>query len=180
MNGRFNPSTALKRADELMAVNQHSTALQLLHEILTSKRAKATPLPVLEGIVLKFVELCVLMGKGKMAREGILQYKNIAQNTNVNTIETVIKRFIDEASLRLEKAQLKANQINLALIDDLEAAETPESIIMNTVSNEDSKDRTDRQVVTPWLRFLWEAYRTALDTLRNNSKLENFYQVFQS
>jgi translation initiation factor 3 subunit A len=115
-----------------------------------------------------------------MAREGIFQYRNLAQNTNVTTIETVIKRFIDEASLRLEKAQLKANQINLALIDDLEAAETPESIIMNTVSNEDSKDRTDRQVVTPWLRFLWEAYRTALDTLRNNSKLENFYQVIST
>ncbi len=66
------------------------------------------------------------------------------------------------------------------LVDDLEAAETPESIMMNTVSQEESKERTDRQVVTPWLRFLWEAYRNALDTLRNNSRLEGLYQVLSN
>lgn len=89
----------------------------------------------------------------------------------------VITKFLQLAKDRLLDAQQEANQINLALIDDLEAAETPESIMMNTVSNEDSKERTDRQVVTPWFRFQWEAYRTALDTLRNNSKLESAYQV---
>ena len=91
----------------------------------------------------------------------------------------VIKKFLEFAKNALNSAQNKANQINLVLIDDLEAAETPESIMMNTVSPEETKDRTDRQVVTPWLRFLWEAYRNALDTLRNNSRLEGLYQVNQ-
>ncbi|KAJ3318694.1 eukaryotic translation initiation factor 3 subunit A [Boothiomyces sp. JEL0866] len=170
------PENALKRAEELVAVSQHSSALILLHEIILSKRARATPLPTLEPIVLKFIELCVLLGKGKMAREGLFQYKNIAQNTTVATVDLVIKKFLELAKDRLEKAKKKANQINLTNIDDLEAAETPESIMMNTLSNEQSKDRTDRQVVTPWLRFLWEAYRTALDTLRNNARLESVYQ----
>ncbi|KAJ3313869.1 eukaryotic translation initiation factor 3 subunit A [Boothiomyces sp. JEL0838] len=170
------PENALKRAEELVAVSQHSSALTLLHEIILSKRARATPLPTLEPIVLKFIELCVLLGKGKLAREGLFQYKNIAQNTTVATIDLVIKKFLELAKDRLEKAKKKANQINLTNIDDLEAAETPESLMMNTLSNEQSKDRTDRQVVTPWLRFLWEAYRTALDTLRNNARLEGVYQ----
>lgn len=47
---------------------------------------------------------------------------------------------------------------------------------MSSVSGEQSKDRTDRAVVTPWLKFLWETYRTVLDILRNNARLEIMYQ----
>lgn len=48
---------------------------------------------------------------------------------------------------------------------------------MRTVTDEDTKDRTDREFVTPWLKFLWDTYRTALDVLRNNTKLELLYKV---
>jgi len=37
--------------------------------------------------MLLFVELCVDLRKGKSAKDGLYQYKNIAQNTNVGTIE---------------------------------------------------------------------------------------------
>lgn len=62
-------------------------------------------------------------------------------------------------------------------MDDLEAIETPETILLATVSGEQSRDRTDRAVVTPWLKFLWETYRTVLEILKNNARLEVMYQT---
>lgn len=48
---------------------------------------------------------------------------------------------------------------------------------MSTVSGEQSRDRTDRAIVTPWLKFLWETYRTVLDIFKNNARLEVMYQT---
>ncbi|KAJ3242556.1 eukaryotic translation initiation factor 3 subunit A [Chytriomyces hyalinus] len=174
------PENALKRAEELIAVSQHESALDLLHEVIMSKRTRATSIAVLEPILLRFIELAVIMRKGKVAKEGLHQYKNISQNVTVTAIELVIKKFIDLSEAKVAEAQTKADKINLDNVDDLEATETPESIILSTVSGDVSKDRTDREVVTPWLKFLWEAYRTALDILRNNSRLEILYQTMAS
>jgi translation initiation factor 3 subunit A len=188
---------------ELIAVNQANNALTLLYDVIVSKRSRTTPLPSLEPIVEKFVELCVQLRKGKLAKDALVHYKNIAQNTSVATIEVrfplpttfaclrysskssactnspkhVIKHYIHHAEQHVTHAQSKANAIALDQIEDLEAIETPESILLSTVSTDGQKDRTDREVVTPWLKFLWESYRTALDILRNNARLEILYQM---
>jgi translation initiation factor 3 subunit A len=68
-------------------VNQSQAALTVLHEHVTSKRSRNSPIASLEPVMLLFVELCVDLRKGKSAKDGLYQYKNIAQNTNVGTIE---------------------------------------------------------------------------------------------
>lgn len=50
------------------------------------------------------------------------------------------------------------------------------SLLLKAVSGEDTQDRTDRAILTPWVKFLWESYRQCLDLLRNNSRVERLYQ----
>ncbi|KAG5983348.1 eukaryotic translation initiation factor 3 subunit A [Claviceps digitariae] len=177
------PENVLKRAHELIGVNQAPAALNLLHEHVTSKRSRNAPIVSLEPVMVLLVELAVEQKKGKLAKDALYQYKNISQNTNIATIELVLKKFIELAVEKVTAAQQKADEVQSSIeatatsnIDDLEATETPESILLATVSGEQSRDRTDRAIVTPWLKFLWEAYRTVLDILRNNARLEIFYQ----
>ncbi|KUJ21126.1 putative eukaryotic translation initiation factor 3 subunit A [Mollisia scopiformis] len=179
------PENVLKRAHELMGVGQSQAALVLLHEHITSKRSRNVPIASLEPVMLLLVEQSVEQKKGKLAKDALYQYKNISQNTNVGTIELVLKKFIELAEEKVKTAQAKADEVQSELetttatasVDDLEASETPESILLSTVSGEQSRDRTDRAIVTPWLKFLWETYRTVLDILRNNARLEIMYQT---
>jgi len=48
--------------------------------------------------MLLFIELCVDLRKGKMAKDGLYNYKNTSQNTNVATIE--VGRFHWERNFR--------------------------------------------------------------------------------
>ncbi len=126
-----------------------------------------------------------------------MQYKNVSQNSNPASIELVINHFLKLANQKVVDAQEKAKAAAAGTtaaaaptekgeaaptkqeqveLDDLEESETPESMLLGSVSVEESKDRTDRVLVTPWLKFLWEAYRTALDILKNNARLEVPYQ----
>jgi translation initiation factor 3 subunit A len=79
-----------QRAQELIAVGQAPAALTVLHEHVTSKRTRSSPIASLEPVMMLFVELCVDLRKAKAAKDGLYQYKNIAQNTNVGTIEVNI------------------------------------------------------------------------------------------
>ncbi|KAH9052673.1 hypothetical protein EDB87DRAFT_1656524 [Lactarius vividus] len=181
------PETILKQAEGLVSVGQSHAALQSFTEMFSSKRFRTTPLASLEPIMIRFVELCVEMRKGRVAKEGLMQYKNTAQNTSVGSIEVVIQKFVSLADAKLQEAQEKAEKAAAdaaADVDDLEATETPESILLGAVSGDQNRDRTDRALVTPWLKFLWESYRTALETLKNNARLQVIYhqiaqQAFQ-
>lgn len=171
------PENALKRAEELINVGQKQDALQALHDLITSKRYRAWQ-KMLEKIMFKYIELCVDMRKGRYAKDGLIQYRIVCQQVNVNSLEEVIKHFMHLSTERAEVARNQAQALEDALdVEDLEADKRPEDLMLSYVSGEKGKDRSDRELVTPWFKFLWETYRTVLEILRNNSKLENLYAM---
>ncbi|CAN7092103.1 unnamed protein product [Brassica rapa subsp. narinosa] len=162
---------------ELINVGQKQDALQALHDLITSKRYRAWQKP-LEKIMFKYLDLCVDLKRGRFAKDGLIQYRIVCQQVNVSSLEEVIKHFLHLSTEKAEQARSQADALDEALdVDDLEADRKPEDLQLSIVSGEKGKDRSDRELVTPWFKFLWETYRTVLEILRNNSKLEALYAM---
>ncbi|GER56977.1 eukaryotic translation initiation factor 3subunit A [Striga asiatica] len=171
------PENALKRAEELINVGQNQEALETLHGFITTRRYRAWT-KTHERIMFKYVELCVDMRRGRHAKDGLIQYRGICQQVNITSLEEVIKHFMQLATDKAELARNQAEALEEALdIDDLEADKRPEDLMLSYVSGEKGRDRSDRELVTPWFKFLWETYRTVLEILRNNSRLEALYAM---
>ncbi|CED83072.1 probable eukaryotic translation initiation factor eif-3 [Phaffia rhodozyma] len=178
------PETSLKRAEELLSLSppKEKEALDALAEVFVSKRFKSTPITALEPVIIRFLELCVSMRKGKIAKEGLAAYRNVAQSTNVPSVENVIKRFLSAAEAKVAEAQESAASLLSTKDDssaeepeaDLDAPLEPSTLLMMSVDAQ--KDRTDRQIVLPALRFYWECLRISLEVLRNSARLEIIYQ----
>uniref|UniRef100_A0A8C9X4M4 Eukaryotic translation initiation factor 3 subunit A n=1 Tax=Sander lucioperca TaxID=283035 RepID=A0A8C9X4M4_SANLU len=93
---------------------------------------------------------------------------------NIKSLEDVVRAYLKLAEEKTETAKGESQQMVLD-IEDLDNIQTPESVLLSAVSGEDTQDRTDRLLLTPWVKFLWESYRQCLDLLRNNSKVERLY-----
>lgn len=104
------PENALKRAEELVQVGQKSSALQALHDVITSKRHR-TWQKVLEQIMFRYVELCVELKRGRFAKDGLIHYRNVCQQVNVSSLEEVIKYFLKTATDKAEEAKSKAAEV---------------------------------------------------------------------
>ncbi|KAG7395311.1 eukaryotic translation initiation factor 3 subunit A [Phytophthora boehmeriae] len=181
------PENALKRARELLAIpnadagvlkrTKHS-ALEILHDALIAKKNR-TWQPTHEELMVLYLDICLELQMGRVAKDGLHQYRNLSIQHNPASLENIIKHFVDQAERKLAAAKKESNELNLlaAAKVDLDAAQTPEDVMLSTTTFEGSSDRTDREVVVPWLRFMWETYRTVLDILKSNSKLEPLYKT---
>ncbi|XP_067858229.1 eukaryotic translation initiation factor 3 subunit A [Heptranchias perlo] len=167
------PENALKRANEFLEVGKKQPALDVLYDVIKSKKHR-TWQKIHEPIMLKYLELCVDLRKSHLAKEGLYQYKNICQQVNIKSLEDVVRAYLKLAEEKTEAAKGESQQMVLD-IEDLDNIQTPESVLLSAVSGEDTQDRTDRLLLTPWVKFLWESYRQCLDLLRNNSKVERLY-----
>ena len=173
------PENALKRAEELISVGQKNSALDALETVIKSKRHRQWS-PVLEDIVKKFLSLCTEARQPRRAREGLVQYRQITQSAadGPASVSKVVSTFVlgGEACVKEAEAKAGLGADAVANLQDLEAEETPETMMISVLTGDLSDTgRADRDNYVQWLKFLWESYRTCLEVLKNNAKLEELY-----
>jgi translation initiation factor 3 subunit A len=175
------PELALRRATELKGINQKDAALELLHDVLSSRRNRTTWSPVFEQIMLVYLDLCLEIHRSREAKDGLHQYRNLSQSQAPGSLEKVIFYLMNNAEKACSdaKASVDAEQLANAVVDEEADADglAAQSILLSTMSVDPAKSQRDSTLLLPALKFLWETYRAVLDILRSNSKLELVYHA---
>jgi len=170
------PENALLKAQEFLDVDKQKAALEVLGDVLRSKKHR-TWQKVHEAIIFKYLDLCVELRKSQQAKEGLYQYKNICQQVNPKSLEDAILHYLDEAEEKTRDARERSQVTALKMVEDLDMIDTPENMLLKAVTGEQTQDRTDRLLLTPWVKYLWESFRQVLDLLRNNCRVEKLYHI---
>jgi translation initiation factor 3 subunit A len=185
------PENALRRAQELNDIQQPHAALNLLHEILSSRRHK-TWSPTYEKIIIFYLDLCLDLGRAREAKDGLHQYRNLSQSQAPGSLEGVIRHLIEKAEKKCRDAKEAADKgeslkpkstseeegagEDVADEEDMDLYDgNPQSILLSTMSTDPEKAQRETAMLFPALKFLWEVYRAVLDILKSNSKLERLY-----
>jgi translation initiation factor 3 subunit A len=166
---------ALKRAKEFIEVDKKESGLECLNDVIHSKKHRQTWTTTHELIMKLFVELCVDLQRSAFAKDGLYQYRNICREVSLHSFEVVVKHFLKLASDRADAAREESEQAVLHEVEDLDLIMTPENLLLSTVSGEGVKERSDRVLLAPWVKFLWESYRNMLELLKNNNTIERVY-----
>ena len=166
----------LKRANELVGVKRERDALELLHQLLKARRHR-TWTKTHEKVIFLYIEICVETRNQNMAKDGLHCYRNIAQAQAPQSLESAIAYLLKLANKKAKAAMNMIGEQTLGEVEDLENQTTPEAILLQSTTTDDSTDRAEREHLVPWIRFLWEAYRTVLEVLRKIANLEKLYHA---
>ena len=181
------PELALRRAYELQGIHQSEAALTLLHDVLSSRRHR-TWSPAYEQIMIAYLDLCLKLHRSREAKDGLHQYRNLAQSQAPGSLEKVIRYLLERAEdqcsrakAALDAAEAAASEVTTAVsvLDDDDEGDGigAQSLLLSSMSTDPAKSQRDSLMLLPSLRFLWEIYRSVLDILRSNSKLEHVYHA---
>ncbi|KAJ4488773.1 hypothetical protein C8J55DRAFT_557772 [Lentinula edodes] len=177
------PETVLKQAEGLVSVGQTHAALQLLSEMFSPKRFRSV-FEILSHAYEAISERMSLCNNGDFHKKTGAEEEDslVSASAAGATIRGTWK--VVEAKEKAREVAAKEVELGGGAagdVDDLEAPSTPESILLSSFSSPSSassihSDCTSRALITPSLKFLWESYRTSLETLKNNARLETIYQ----
>ena len=139
------PELALRRALELQGIHQSEAALQLLHEVLSSRRHR-TWSPAYEQIMIAYLDLCLKLHKAREAKDGLHQYRNLAQSQAPGSLEKVIRYLLDKAEEQCSKAKAAA---------DAAATVSDSGTALSMVLDSDTTGDDDIEVISSLTEVDW-------------------------
>merc|ERR1719479_805404 len=103
-----------------MKVGKPSRALDTLYEVIKSKKRNHNySEKLIEQIMYKYLDLCVDLKKSHVAKEGLFQYRNMCQVTNVASLAAVVQGYLNMAEKRTDEAKQESVE-SVQEVDDLE------------------------------------------------------------
>mmetsp|Transcript_45585 Transcript_45585/g.122893 ORF Transcript_45585/g.122893 Transcript_45585/m.122893 type:complete len:917 (+) Transcript_45585:90-2840(+) len=175
MAAYMKPESALLKAEAFIDVGKKFDALETLHTAIQHRRLKSQWTPVSELIMVKHLELCVELQKMRFAREGLYQYRTMCQAANIGSLENVVKKFRVAAEEKVNEAKRQMDMKKMADLGDFDEMESPQTILLRSIQQGDTRQQSQDRDVHVHFRFLWDAYKLILDVLKSGNRLEDVY-----
>jgi len=114
-------------------VDKKESALEVLNDVIKSKKHRTSGNKVHEEIANLFLVICTDLQKSSTAKNGLYQYRNISGNVDPASFDKVVKTFLENANKRAQTAREQSQQVvqsqqALLDIDDLDQLQTPERL----------------------------------------------------
>eukprot|EP00347_Sterkiella_histriomuscorum_P021885 403332425 len=179
----INPENALKHAQEFKAEGNIEGALEELHQALHGKKFKGNNI-ILERIMLEMIDICSDQLSTAYLKEDIGHFRNVCQHTNMSLLENVLKTLkarTDQILIKIEE-QEGEEKLRQVLSDDsaqnlsLNTGDgdiNPEDLIV--MANCQFHQIEAKNKIMPSVNFFIDVCKIILDTLRQNSKMLDFY-----
>lgn len=167
------PEGALNSAKGLVEIGRIDDALEALHQVLSNRRYRQWN-ATMEKIAEEYVKLCLSAGRTRYAKDGLIQFRNICQPNNLQSLDGILKllRSLAEEKVRSTRGKLVTGADGLV---DLEETESGESLLLSALSAEPAV--VDERAARAALRDLWDTLRTILEVCRNHGALDETYHA---
>ena len=128
----------------------------------------------MEKIAEEYVKLCLMLAKPRYAKDGLIQFRNICQPNNLQSLDAILKLFrsMAEEKVRSTRGKLTTGADGLV---DLDEAESGENLLLSALSSDPSV--ADERAARSALRDLWDTLRTILEVCRNHAALDETYHA---
>lgn len=167
------PEGALNSSKGLVELGRTDDALDSLHLVLSNRRYRQWN-ATMEKIAEEYVKLCLMTGKPRYAKDGLIQFRNICQPNNLHSLDGVLKQFrsLAEDKVRETRGKLTTGADGLV---DLDEVESGESLLLSALSPDAAV--ADERAARSALRDLWDTLRTILEVCRNHPALDETYHA---